>query len=67
MHILCVIADMAPPPTFHASCSSQELLAGTIDNVQQAVADSSEHDLDRAARQARTTAIAPDMQHPLCE
>ncbi|CAM9988729.1 unnamed protein product [Scytosiphon promiscuus] len=43
----------------------EELLAGTIDSVQQAVADSSEHDLDRVARQTRTQAIAPDMQHPL--
>lgn len=45
----------------------QETLAGMIDNVQQAAADSVEHDLDRAARDKRTEDIAPGMHHPLGE
>lgn len=38
-----------------------------IDDVQQAKADSAEHDADRAEREARTHATAPGMHHPLGE
>lgn len=38
-----------------------------IDSVQQAGADSLEHDLGREAREIRTENIAPGMQHPLGE
>lgn len=36
-----------------------------IDNVQQAAADSEEHDVGREARDTRTEKINPGMQHPL--
>lgn len=36
-----------------------------IDNVQQAAADSEEHDVGREARDTRTENINPGMQHPL--
>lgn len=38
-----------------------------IDDFQQAIADSVEHDAERAEREARTQATAPGMQHPLGE
>jgi len=38
-----------------------------IDDVQQAKADSAEHDAERTEREARTQATAPGMQHPLGE
>lgn len=43
----------------------QETLASMIDNVQQAVADSAEHDVGRVEREARTQKNVPGMRHPL--
>ncbi|CAM9586390.1 unnamed protein product [Ectocarpus sp. 4 AP-2014] len=43
----------------------EETLASMIDSVQQAVADSAEHDVGRVEREARTQKNAPGMRHPL--
>eukprot|EP00904_Undaria_pinnatifida_P012189 jgi/Undpi1/80/HiC_scaffold_1.g00080.m1 len=43
----------------------EETLAVMLDDVEQAAADSAEHDLGRARRGERTRTTAPDMEHPL--